>query len=163
MLFSSTWRNNAQHYTNLLHNVVHQAIWQVWLATVGREIMNHPACSLVLASNDFNLFGPMNVHVRGQKFKTDELSCSVLNCLHKHDETYTDPQDGRPVFGTDQADSQGSICSWLCVWRTFVSVRTCSHRRYRSNFRMWHAFKYTTSTWTVMLLITRRHISSVIS
>lgn len=84
MLFYFTWCTiNAQYYTNLLQNVVHKAIWQIWLATVGWEIMNHPPCSLDLASNDFNLFGPMKVHLREQKFQTDELNCSVLNCLLK--------------------------------------------------------------------------------
>jgi histone-lysine N-methyltransferase SETMAR len=43
---------------------------KVTLATIGWEIMKHPPCSSDLAPSDFHLFGPMKVHLGGQKFET---------------------------------------------------------------------------------------------
>jgi hypothetical protein len=57
------------------------------LAKMGWEIMNHPPHSLDLAPRDFQVFGPMRVHL-GQKFQTDKLICSVLNSLHSQDDTF---------------------------------------------------------------------------
>jgi histone-lysine N-methyltransferase SETMAR len=97
---------NAQYYSKLLHNDVHQTIqkkrpgklskkiillhdnacprtadlMKVTLATVDWEMMNHPPYSPDLASSDFNLFGPIEVHLGGQKFQTDDkLKHSVLH------------------------------------------------------------------------------------
>jgi histone-lysine N-methyltransferase SETMAR len=47
-------------------------------ATMGWEIKYHPPYSLDLAPSDFNLFGPVKVHLGGQKFQTDyELKSGV--------------------------------------------------------------------------------------
>jgi hypothetical protein len=45
---------------------------KVTLATMGREIMNHPAYSPDLGPSDFHLFGPMKVYLRGQLFQTED-------------------------------------------------------------------------------------------
>jgi hypothetical protein len=100
---------NAQYYSNLLRSDVHQVIrkkrprklskiiillhdsthpytanfMKVTLAVMGWEIMDHHVYTPDLAPNDFHLFGPMKMHLGGQKFQTDdELKCSVLNWLH---------------------------------------------------------------------------------
>jgi histone-lysine N-methyltransferase SETMAR len=55
-------------------------------ATLGGEIMNHPPYSTDLGPSDFNFFGPMKVHLEGQKFQTvDELRHDALNWLHIQD------------------------------------------------------------------------------
>ena len=36
------------------------------------EVLKHPPYSLDLAPSDFNLFGPMKEHLRGQKFADDD-------------------------------------------------------------------------------------------
>jgi hypothetical protein len=59
------------------------------LATMGQEIMSQPPYGLDLALSDFQGFGPLKVHLGGQKFQTDnELKCSVLNSLYNQDETF---------------------------------------------------------------------------
>jgi histone-lysine N-methyltransferase SETMAR len=88
---------NTQYYSNLLHDDMHKAIQKrkpgqlpqriillndkvrphttnftnATMATMGWEIMNHPLYSPDLSRSDFHLFGSMNVHLKGQKFQTD--------------------------------------------------------------------------------------------
>jgi histone-lysine N-methyltransferase SETMAR len=80
---------NEQYCSNLLHYDMHQAVqnkipgkltnkrillhgnphphmaylMKATSATVGWKIMNHPSYSPDLAPSDFNLFGPMKVHL----------------------------------------------------------------------------------------------------
>lgn len=50
------------------------------LTGLGWEIMSHPPYNSDSLPSDFNLFGPMRVHLGGQKFHTDnELKPGVLN------------------------------------------------------------------------------------
>jgi hypothetical protein len=42
------------------------------MTTIGKEIMSNSSYNPVLGSNDFLLFGPMKVHVRGQIFETED-------------------------------------------------------------------------------------------
>jgi histone-lysine N-methyltransferase SETMAR len=59
------------------------------LATMGWEIMNHPPYSPELAPSYFHLFGPIKVHLGGQKFQNDDgLKHSVLNLQGSQDETF---------------------------------------------------------------------------
>jgi hypothetical protein len=51
------------------------------MATMHWKIINHPPYSPDYAPSDFHLFGPMNVHLGGQTFKTDDLKHDVLNWL----------------------------------------------------------------------------------
>jgi hypothetical protein len=56
---------------------------------VGWEIMNDPPYSADLVFHDFHLFGPMKVHLGGQKFQTDdELKHCALNWLVSHAKTF---------------------------------------------------------------------------
>jgi hypothetical protein len=70
------------------------AVWQCSsiysrLASLGWKIINHPPYSPGLTSSDFHLFGLVKVHLRGQKFQTDdELKYSVLNWLHSKGKTF---------------------------------------------------------------------------
>jgi histone-lysine N-methyltransferase SETMAR len=100
---------NAQYYSNLLHNDVHQELWKkrpgklskiiillhdnahphtenlkVTLATiVGWEIMDHPPYSHDLTPRNIHLFGPK------QKFQTNEQKCGVLNWIHSQDKIFS--------------------------------------------------------------------------
>jgi hypothetical protein len=105
---------NAQYYSKLLHNDMHQAVrmkrpgklskiiillhdstyphmsnlMNVTVAAMGSEIMNHPSYRSDLVPSDLRLLGPMQVHLGGQKFQTvDELKCNALNWLCSRDET----------------------------------------------------------------------------
>jgi hypothetical protein len=50
---------------------------------------SHPPYSPDLATGDFHLFGPVKVHLEGQKFKTnDELSCGLVNWLCSQDKSF---------------------------------------------------------------------------
>jgi hypothetical protein len=118
---------NVQYYTNLLPNDIHRLrrsdlgnskiimllhknscphmanLMKPKQATMGWEIMNLPPHSHDLAPSDFNFFGPMNVHLGGQQFQTDdELKCDVLNWLHIHDKALYAPvtchDDGNNVL-----------------------------------------------------------------
>jgi hypothetical protein len=52
--------------------------------------MNHPYIP-DSAHNYFRLSGPVKMHLRGQKFQTDdELKCSALNWLSSQDKTFYD-------------------------------------------------------------------------
>jgi hypothetical protein len=106
---------NAQYYSNLLHNGVHQTLWmkrptvlskviillhddanphtsnvtKTILATMGREVMNHTPCSPDLATSGFYLFEPIKMYLEEQKFQTDdELKYGALNWLRSQDETF---------------------------------------------------------------------------
>jgi hypothetical protein len=52
------------------------------LATMRREMKNHPPYSPDVALSDLNLFGPMKVHLGGQKFQTDYEPKSVVSLTH---------------------------------------------------------------------------------
>jgi hypothetical protein len=55
---------------------------------MGWKIVSQSPHSPDLAHSDFNLLGPMKVHLGGQKFRTDGgLKCSVLNWQHSQDKT----------------------------------------------------------------------------
>jgi histone-lysine N-methyltransferase SETMAR len=62
------------------------------LKTMGWEIMKHPPYSPDFTLSDRHFFGPMKVHLGGQKFQTDDkLQCSVLNWLCSQDKTFKLP------------------------------------------------------------------------
>ena len=44
-------------------------------------MLKHSPYSLDLASSDFHLFGPINEHLRGQKFADDEVMEAVQSWL----------------------------------------------------------------------------------
>jgi histone-lysine N-methyltransferase SETMAR len=61
-------------------------------ATIGWQIMNHPPNSPNLALSAIHLFGPMKMHLGGQKFQTDEeLKHHVLKWLYSQDKTFHAP------------------------------------------------------------------------
>jgi histone-lysine N-methyltransferase SETMAR len=125
---------NAQYYSNLLYNDVHQAIrkkrpgnpskkinrlhddarpqtanfTKATLAAMGWETMNHLPYTPDLAPCYFHLFGPITVHLGGQKFQTDdELKCSVLNLLCSQDKIFT-----LLASVTCQEDRKMYECKW---------------------------------------------------
>jgi hypothetical protein len=54
----------------------------VALATMKLEFATHPPYRPDLTPSDFNLFGPMKVHLGGQRFGTDgKIKHGVLNWL----------------------------------------------------------------------------------
>jgi hypothetical protein len=75
-----TWLhdNTCQYMANMT---------QVTLATMGWEITNQPPHSPHLAPTDFHLFGLKKIHLRGQKFQTDD-ACSIQNWLCSKDNIF---------------------------------------------------------------------------
>jgi hypothetical protein len=56
------------------------------LAAVGWEVMECPFYSPEVTLPTHRLFGLMKVHLRGQKFQTDdELKCHFLNWIYMQD------------------------------------------------------------------------------
>jgi histone-lysine N-methyltransferase SETMAR len=58
---------------------------------MGWEVVDHLLYGPDLTPSGFHVFGPMKMHLGGQKFQTDnELEHSVLNWLHSQDRTIYD-------------------------------------------------------------------------
>lgn len=57
----------------LHHNDIRPHMANFMKATTGWKIMNHLPYSLDLAPCGFHSFGPIKLHLGGQKFETDEM------------------------------------------------------------------------------------------
>jgi hypothetical protein len=74
---------------------------------IGNSGLGNHAYSPDLAHSDFHLYGPMKVHLRGQKFQTDdEFKPGVLNLLFSQDKTFY----------------AAGISNLLGQWKKYVSV-----------------------------------------